>query len=142
MTQVDFYVLSDAEAKARNLWACKVADKAYRSGHRVFMLAANQQQVEELDRLLWTFSQNSFTPHETCQGSINNEQTPILIGDGEVPETWHDVLISLADEVPSFFSRFDRVVEIVPGDEEHKKNARDRFRFYRDRGYPLESHQI
>lgn len=142
MTQVDFYVLSDAETRARELWACKVADKAYRSGHRVYVLAANSKQVEELDRLMWTFSQNSFAPHEAYQGSIDNEQTPILIGVCEAPESWHEVLISLADEVPSFFSRFDRVVEIVPGDEGHKKNARDRFRFYRDRGYSLESHQI
>lgn len=142
MTQVDFYVLDQPGLPARNQLACKVADKAYRSGHRVYVYTSDRQQVQEFDQLLWTFSQGSFTPHAAYNGQIDNTQTPILIGDSEAPESWHDVLINLVDEVPSFFSRFERVVEIVAGDETRKKNARERFRFYRDRGYALQSHQV
>ncbi len=142
MTQVDFYVLSKEANSARQLMACKVADKAFRSGHKVYVLAANQRQTQELDQMLWTFSQNSFVPHEQFNGTIKNAQTPVLVGDCEAPAGWHDVLISLADAVPAFFSRFDRVVEIVSDDENNKKNARERFRFYRDRGYSLQSHQV
>lgn len=142
MTQVDFYILEEPGAPARNQLVCKVADKAFRNGHRVYVYAGDRQQVQEIDQLLWTFSQGSFAPHEAYSGTVTNEQTPILIGDREAPESWHDVLISLVDEVPAFFSRFERVIEVVAGDEEHKKNARERFRFYRDRGYALQSHQV
>jgi len=142
VTQVDFYILEQPDSPSRPLMACRVADKAFRNGHRVYLLASDPQQVKELDQLMWTFSQGSFTPHETFAGKIENELTPILIGAGEAPETWHDVLITLTDDVPPFFSRFERVIEIVGNDEEQKKNARDRFRFYRDRGYALQSHPV
>ena len=142
MTQVDFYVLEQPDSPSRPLMACRVADKAFRSGHRVYVLASSQEQVKELDQLLWTYSQGSFTPHETYSGTIKNDLAPILIGADEAPESWHDILITLTDDVPPFFSRFERVIEIVGNDEDQKKNARDRFRFYRDRGYALQSHPV
>lgn len=142
MTQVDFYVLEQAGAPARHQLVCKVADKAFRSGHQVYVYTDDPQQVQDLDQLLWTFSQGSFAPHDTFDGETGDELSPILIGDREAPESWHDVLISLSDQVPPFFSRFERVIEVVGGDEQQKKNARERFRFYRDRGYALQSHQV
>jgi DNA polymerase-3 subunit chi len=142
MTQVDFYILEQPDSPSLPLMACRVADKAFRNGHRVYVLANDSQQMKELDQLMWTFSQGSFTPHETYSGNIDNELTPILIGADEAPEAWHDILITLTEEVPAFFSRFERVIEIVGNDEEQKKNARNRFRFYRDRGYALQSHPV
>jgi DNA polymerase-3 subunit chi len=44
--------------------------------------------------------------------------------------------------VPPFFSRFHRVAELVDGDEEQRRQSRERYRFYRDRGYALENHPI
>ena len=64
------------------------------------------------------------------------------LGWGEDPGSENDVLINLASEVPMFFSRFDRVSEIVDADPQVRELGRQRYRFYRDRGYPLESHQI
>jgi len=142
VTQVDFYILEQPDSPSLPLMACRVADKAFRNGHRVYVLASDGRQAEELDQLMWTFSQGSFTPHETYAGTIENEQTPILIGTGDAPESWHDILITLTEDVPPFFSRFERVIEIVGQDENQKKNARDRFRFYRDRGYALQSHPV
>jgi len=34
------------------------------------------------------------------------------------------------------------VAEIVGGNDEERALARERFRFYRDRGYALETHRI
>ena len=65
-----------------------------------------------------------------------------MIGHAHEPPLEFDVLVNLADQVPLFFSRFTRVAEIVDGDENRKQQARERFRFYRDRGYPLNSHDI
>jgi len=67
----------------------------------------------------------------------------VIIGQGEEPDPEHrDLLINLSDQVPLFFSRFERVAEIVGGNEAARKQARERFRFYRDRGYPLNSHEL
>jgi len=52
------------------------------------------------------------------------------------------LLINLGLDVPGFFSRFERVAEVVDGDETQKAKGRERFRFYKDRGYPLETHKL
>jgi DNA polymerase-3 subunit chi len=48
----------------------------------------------------------------------------------------------MSTEVPTFFSRFSRVAEIVAGDDDERKTARERFRFYRDRGYQMNTHNL
>jgi DNA polymerase-3 subunit chi len=52
------------------------------------------------------------------------------------------VLINLASEVPEFFSRFERLIECVDHEESVKAAGRQRFRFYREHGYPLNTHNI
>jgi DNA polymerase-3 subunit chi len=51
-------------------------------------------------------------------------------------------MINLAAEVPEFFSRYRRVAEVVDGDATRRAQSRDRYRFYRDRGYTLNTHQV
>ncbi len=137
MTSVDFYLLNDAGADAADRVACRLTEKAYRLGHRVFLLAQDRPQAERLDQLLWTFSQGSFVPHE-----LGAADAPVCIGHGEPPEEFGDVLVNLTAQVPDFFSRFDRVAELVAATEESKEAGRDRYRFYRDRGYALDTHQL
>jgi len=60
----------------------------------------------------------------------------------QIPSTHHDVLINLNHEIPSFFSQFDRVAEIITSDISSKEKGRDRYQFYRDRGYSLETHKM
>jgi hypothetical protein len=45
------------------------------------------------------------------------------------------VLVNLGGDLPPGFSRFDRLIEIVGTDETDRIPARERFKFYRDRGY-------
>jgi len=40
---------------------------------------------------------------------------------------------------PPFFSRFRYLVELVGNDEDDKVAARQRYKFYRDRGYQVKS---
>ena len=66
----------------------------------------------------------------------------MAIGDREPPDSHRDVLINIADEVPRFFSSFERVLEPVFGDSEQRAVARARFGFYRERGYALQTHKL
>jgi len=63
MTQVDFYILSDETGTARALLACRLTEKAWKQGHRVYINTASPQQLADLDDLLWTFRAGSFIPH-------------------------------------------------------------------------------
>lgn len=141
MTRVDFYLLNDPSGRARDLAVCRLAHKAFALGRRVYILTGDPTEAERLDELLWTFSAGSFVPHDLHSKSGQAEACPVLIGTTPPPE-FNDVLISLAPEVPECFSRFERVAEVVGGDEPAKAGARDRFRFYRDRGYALQTHNL
>ena len=141
MTQVDFYVLAPNASGNRYQLACRLAEKAWRQGHRVLINADSAQDAQHLDRLLWTFRDQSFVPHGRL-GQADAQLNPVLILFGDDPGAEHDVLINLSAEVPNYFSRFERVLECVDGDPDTRATSRQRFRFYRDRGYPLNTVDI
>ncbi len=140
MTQVDFYILKEPHKQGLEPLICRLAEKAYHKGHYVFIHTKDAKHAKLLDDLLWTFRDGSFIPH--CQFLNEEDQAQVMIGYNADPPLEFDVLINLADEVPLFFSRFLRVAEIVGSDDQQKQLARERFRFYRDRGYPLNNHEI
>ena len=140
MTQVDFYVLADDGARSRLQFACRLADKAYRLGHRVYIHTESPEQTQELDTLLWTFQQNSFVPHGTVQDA-GDSKPPVLLSHDTEPDA-SQVMINLAAEVPLFFSRFERVAELVNADNTVRQQGRSRYSFYKERGYPLRTHEI
>lgn len=94
-----------------------------------------------MERLLWTFRDGSFIPHGLL-GQADPAYTPVLVGNGEDATEEHDILINLHSEVPQFFSRFQRVAEPIDQDAQVRTAGRNRYRFYKDRGYPLETHEI
>jgi DNA polymerase-3 subunit chi len=141
MTQVDFYLSKLNAPQGRWTLACRLAEKAYGQGRRVYLHTDSEAEAQYLDRLLWTFHDRSFVPHGLA-GRSDPEQTPVLIGHGREAGDEHDVLINLATQVPAFFSRFERVAEPLDQDPSGLDAGRARFRFYRDRGYPLQHHEL
>lgn len=145
MTRVDFYVLEDGSEQARERFACRLVEKAWRLKHTVYLHASSPGDARRLDALMWTWSERSFLPHVLDAPELEADlaaATPVHIGAGAAPAFQAEILVNLDREVPLFFSRFDRVAEIVGGNDEGRALARDRFRFYRDRGYTLETHLI
>ena len=143
MTRVDFYILDQPTKEARLTLACRIAEKAVQSDHEVLINAESDPDCARLDELLWTFSQGSFLPHRLLTDSTASEGEPVLIGSGQEPEDgrW-DLLINLAPDVPDFFGRFGRVAELVGAEEDARAAGRERFRYYRDRGYELRTHHV
>lgn len=141
MTQVDFYILDERASGNRYMLACRLTEKIYHQGRRVFINTPSPDEARHIDRLLWTFRQGSFIPHATLDRA-DPSLTPVIIGGSGEAGKENDVLINLAPEVPNFFSRFERVAELIDKEPELKAAGRARFRFYRDRGYPLNTHDI
>lgn len=142
MTQVDFYILPE-DSPGPVLTACRLCAKAVDAGHRIYAYGDEPALLDDLDAALWTFRQGSFIAHERVgsEGSCSPLAT-VALGTSAPPDTHQDILLSLAAEPPPFFSRFERVLEIVSGDTEARAQARKRFAFYRERGYPLNSHTL
>jgi len=135
MTQIDFY--TNAADKFRI--ACVIAAKAYERGLRTLIYVPDAATGGKLDQLLWSTPALGFVPH-CLAGDELAAVTPIVIDQRGEDVTHDDVLLNLCAERPPFFSRFQRLVEIVGLDEEDKAAARERWRFYRERGYALDTH--
>ena len=143
MTRVDFYLLDDVSVIAAARFACRLALKATQAGSRVYVHTSNEDQAAEIDALMWEYPRARFLGHE-CADSMGNSSAarssaPVIVGCGEQP-MGDEVLINLADAVPNFIGRFDRVAEVIV--QERKLDGRERYKFYRDCGYPLHHHEM
>ncbi|MCL4315846.1 MAG: DNA polymerase III subunit chi [Gammaproteobacteria bacterium] len=137
MTRVDFYILSEPDKLG---FVCRLVEKTFHLGHRIYVHAESEEQAAQLDGLMWTFKQGSFVPH-ALRGADADDEFPILIGH-QAPPAPRAVLVNLRAELPDFFARFERIAEIVTPDEASKQGGRERFRLYRERGCALETHTI
>ena len=136
MTRIDFYQIGAVETTLE--FACRLIDMIYRRGHQIHVHTGDQGAAMELDKLLWSWSEDRFIPHELYEEAGIAQ---IKISADVEPENHQDVLINLSGEIPDFFSRFERVVAVVPVDQSRRDTARENYRFYKARGYQLEHHQ-
>lgn len=141
MTRVDFYILQEISVDAQLLFACRLVDKAMRRGNRVFINVVDLATARILDELLWSFRPESFIPHAI----INTEdaaEVPVVISPGQDQAGHHDLLINLTADLPEFFSRFQRMAEVVVQNAAVLEATRRHYTFFRSRGYPLETHRL
>lgn len=137
MTAIDFYTrVSDRLDVAARLVA-----KAFAQNGRVRVLTPDPATTDALDRRLWLVPSVGFLPHCRADSRLAAE-TPIWIDhllDHQGPAA---VLINLHQATPPFFARFERLAEIVGLDEADAAAGRERYRFYRERGYELRTHDL
>ena len=137
MTQIDFYTHADDKLRT----ACRIAAKAYSADKRVLVCCPDADVDGRFDRMLWTTPAVGFIPH-CLAGDPLAADTPILI-DYRGDEPAHDeILLNLRHEWPPLFSRFQRLIEVVSLEDEDRRLARERYKFYRDRGYEIRTHDL
>jgi len=141
VTRIDFYILKEGSHGDRFLLACRLVERIYETGYRTHIQVADREEAHHLDRLLWTFKQQSFLPHGLANDA-DRELTPILIGHNGDPVEESQVLINLAARVPPFFEGFERLCELVDHDAKVREAGRKRYAYYRERGFPLHHHEI
>ena len=132
MTQVFFYHGATDKIAA----ACALLGGAYAKNKPVLVYAPENDVASDVDRMLWTHSALSFVPH--CRsGSHLAGETPILITDNLDQPPQDDRLMNLSQVIPPGFSRFHSLIEVVGREEADRSSARDRVKFYKDRGYEV-----
>ncbi|WP_318413223.1 DNA polymerase III subunit chi [Photobacterium leiognathi] len=141
MTHATFYIIDDKQESADTdfqcHFACHLAAMSYRQGNKVYLLAANKQQAEQIDEYLWQQDPDSFVPHNLV-GEGPNGGSPVEIGWATLRHTGHRAtLINLAETAPNFAVTFAQVVDFVPCDEKLKQLARERYKVYRLAGIQI-----
>jgi len=140
MTRVDFYILPDHYPQSPLTYASRLIEKVQRLGHEIYVHLDSEQDCQYLNEQLWQLAPESFIAHEIV--GTQNTNAPVLLGFSDEPTYHGNVMINLSGNIPNFFSQFERVAEIVPGNTEMRTKSRENFLFYKERGYPLQTHNI
>ena len=140
--QVDFYLLGRVDNVARLTVACRIANKAWERGMKVYLQTADRSESDQLDRLLWTFSQESFVPHGLREMNSDWRQYPVQIGSESSTAQGIDMLISLQPTVPDDYANYKRIADLIVDDAEQKQFGRERFRHYRQQGLEPKTHTL
>lgn len=142
MTKVRFFHGARDRIEAAASWLYLAWSKRQdASAQQIVVFSPDADIANQLDRQLWLQPAGGFVPH--CRaGSPLADETPIVISDSLSSLDNYQHLLNLSNSVPSEFSRFDELVEIVSDTGPDKLPARDRFKFYRERGYELQNQDI
>ena len=146
MTRIDFYGLPEVRPDARARFSIRLVTRAWREGLRSVLLLPDDAAREHLASALWA-EPGAFLPH-TIAGGAETLRAPILLAtppdlrETVLVDDAAGLLVNLTDAIPDTFAAFERVAEIVCSDDDARTRARGHYRFYRDRGYPLDYHEL
>lgn len=138
MPQVDFYILPEDNSLSPLLYAARLVEKAFRLGHSLYVHTGDAAQTQALSDQLWQ-REGAFLAHTSDPAGPAQR---ILVSHQGQPGEHSGVLVNLAGTIPPFFTQFQRVAEIVPGKPESRSQSRENFRFYKEKGYALKTHNI
>jgi len=141
LTQIFFYHgAADRMAAAAGLIA-----KAWAQRKGLVIYAPEAGVAAGLDRQLWVAQPTGFVPHVAGDSPLATE-TPVVIArsagqleEGPQGPAGHERLMNLSGEIPPGFSRFASVIEVVSEEDDVRGPARERFKFYKDRGYEVQT---
>lgn len=136
MTEVIFHFNVDDKCGH----ACGYVRKALANARKVGVLG-DDEQLERIDQALWGQPHTAFVAHCFVPAASVTmlAASPVLLGSDASLFPHRDILVNLSDQVPEGFGAFERVVELVGGHEADVQASRQRWKFYRERGYALRS---
>lgn len=118
-------------------YTCRLIRKARAANCKMVVYHRDAAQLQRLDEALWTFSGEDFLPH-VMLGDALTELTPVILSaDDTAGYPHHELLINLSDVAPANFGRFERMIEIVSGEEQDTLAGRARYRAYQQQGHNL-----
>jgi DNA polymerase III subunit chi len=138
MTRIDFHF----NVSNRENYICRLLRKVYRAEQRAVFFSPDQVLVKAIDDGLWALSETDFIPHihlSVSPPDLSEIIEPIVLLHHEQETPHCDILVSGSNETPSFFGRFERLIEIVSPELSDREKARERWRWYKDRGYGIQT---
>lgn len=141
MTEIDFHF--NAPDKVGH--TCRLLRKAVVGRGARLVVTGAEPLLAALDAALWQLAPSDFVAHCRSDGEAHVAQrSAVLLAqalDDTLPSE-RPVLVNLGDDVPPGFERFERLIEIVTGDDGDRQAARLRWRHYADRGYAIRRHDL
>ena len=119
---------------------CSLARKLYKTGRRIIIIDIDDN-LEKLDKLLWTFEQNSFLPHKIYESDTCFD-TPIILVSAIHPDKK-----SVLDKYDSIINIYEKpiidkindksIYEFVENIENKKEISRKKYTLYKNNNFVL-----
>lgn len=138
MTKIDFHILPTEQSNERFHYAARLVMKAQTHGHRVLIALNSEEELNAMSTQLWAVTPDSFLAHNVI---TEVDCTIALTFNDECGEHF-DILVNLSDAIPPYFTRFNRVFEVVSQSSHVLTSSRERYRYYQDRGYDMTRHDL
>jgi DNA polymerase-3 subunit chi len=133
-TTVQFYHLTTTPVERA---LPRLLEKAYSGGFRILLVANSEERVEQLNHLLWTYSQQGFLPHGSVKDG-NVEKHPILLDTKIEPRNGAKLLALIDGTMPEKPEAFERIIDMFDGnDPQAVEKARQRWTAYKSAGHTL-----
>lgn len=122
--EVNFYKISENEfAKVLP----KLLESIMVKGYKIIILGQNDEQINNIDNMLWVYSQLSFLPHATYKDELKEENYIYITNSAEDNIIKANFLAVLADNYfPSQLASFEKYLFFY--NEETVKLAKERVR--------------
>ena len=140
MPRADFYLIDKPRFRDDPLLlVCELAKRAFDNGQPALILARSIDQAEQLDEKLWEFDADAFVPHQIA-GDDDDAITPVLIVSPETSTADRPLVINLREDCAP--GLFERVLEVVPADENERLSSRNRWKTYKAAGFDVAKHDM
>ena len=120
----------------------KLLRKVHAAGKRAVVLLP-AESVPQINQALWAHDEADFLPHAThTDPDWMQSRSPLLLTPQLVDVAGRTVLINLLPQLPEGLDRFERVLELVTLQDEHRQAARQRWKHYTQAGYSIEQFDV
>jgi DNA polymerase-3 subunit chi len=145
--QVDFYVLDTDSLAARGEFVARFLNKLQKLGMPALVAVESAAEAQQLSEQLWSYPPESFLPHavdagDGSQPGEKSDEAFVISARSPLTSIEQEVLINLRRQPPACHAKLSRLAEVVIQNEAILAASRQNFRFYREQGYTVESHDI
>ena len=113
--------------------AIGLTEQLIRRNRSALIYLEDQKAIDDFSISL--LEKELFMPHLIEENALLNK----LSLTQSKPDLMDDTLINFTSREIHGFSRYLKMYELVGHDDEHKNSARERYRFYKDCGYQVDS---
>ena len=139
--RADFYLIAKPRFREQPLrLVCELARKAHDANLWTLVLARDAAQAEALDDMLWDMGEDAYIPHQIAGADADEEEAAVLIAPPEVDAPLRPLVINLRDAAVE--GSFERVLEVVPADDDARGPLRERWTQYKARGLQVSKHDM
>ena len=137
--KIVFIVLSSA---VKEKIVCDLAEKCFLSHKRAVILVKDENEAQQIDKLLWIWKQQSFVPH-CYTGALDESFTESVVITTQVKQNPDfDILLTVHPVDWDIMDQFGMVIDFAEKYDSHAlQESRNRFRKFKEKGITVTSMQ-